>query len=57
MIVTCPSCGKSIEWEGNDWRPFCSERCKLVDLGAWITEEYKIPGETSNKEESKEEND
>ena len=57
MIVTCPSCGKSIEWEGNDWRPFCSERCRLVDLGAWITEEYKIPGETSNKEESKEEND
>jgi len=57
MIVTCPSCGKSIEWEGNDWRPFCSERCKLVDLGAWITEEYKIPGKTSNKEESKEEND
>jgi len=56
MIVKCPRCGKSVEWEGNDWRPFCSERCKLVDLGDWITEEYNIPGETVNKGDSDKEN-
>ena len=32
-------------WEGSPWRPFCSERCKLVDLAAWADERYRIPGE------------
>jgi endogenous inhibitor of DNA gyrase (YacG/DUF329 family) len=46
MLVKCPSCGKSLEWSGaNRWRPFCSERCKLIDLGAWISEQHSIPGE------------
>jgi endogenous inhibitor of DNA gyrase (YacG/DUF329 family) len=45
MQVKCPRCGKLVEWEENKWRPFCSERCKLIDLGAWIMEEYKIPQE------------
>ncbi|MCI0479990.1 MAG: DNA gyrase inhibitor YacG [Candidatus Dadabacteria bacterium] len=40
----CPKCGKLSPWEGNKWRPFCSERCKMVDLGAWVTESYRIPG-------------
>ncbi|MDR1646705.1 MAG: DNA gyrase inhibitor YacG [Zoogloeaceae bacterium] len=43
-LVACPTCGKKGEWRPeNPWRPFCSERCKLVDLGAWATERYSIP--------------
>jgi endogenous inhibitor of DNA gyrase (YacG/DUF329 family) len=35
-----------VEWSAaSPWRPFCSERCKLIDLGAWISEERSIPGE------------
>jgi len=46
MQVKCPHCGKTLAWSTrNKWRPFCSERCKLVDLGAWIAEEHAIPGE------------
>lgn len=42
--VTCPTCGKSLLWtSANVWRPFCSERCKLIDLGAWATERYRVP--------------
>jgi endogenous inhibitor of DNA gyrase (YacG/DUF329 family) len=44
--VKCPGCGREIEWSTtNRWRPFCSERCKLIDLGAWIAEDHAIPGE------------
>jgi hypothetical protein len=43
-LVICPSCGKSVAWtEQNAWRPFCSERCKLIDLGAWAAERYRVP--------------
>jgi uncharacterized protein len=42
MIVKCPRCRESTSWEGNEWRPFCSRRCKLIDLGSWISEEYVI---------------
>jgi hypothetical protein len=50
MRVKCPRCGTVVEWQGNEWRPFCSERCKLIDLGAWASEEYRIPEESSIKE-------
>ncbi len=44
MIVKCPECGKNVEWkESNPYRPFCSERCKQIDLGAWAEEKYKVP--------------
>lgn len=44
--VACPTCGKTVEWRAdNRWRPFCSERCKLIDLGDWFGEEHRIPGE------------
>ena len=43
MKVKCPICGKNAEYDGNAFRPFCSERCKLVDLGKWIEEQYRIP--------------
>jgi len=43
-LVACPTCGKSVLWTpANAWRPFCSERCKLVDLGAWADESYRVP--------------
>ena len=41
----CPTCKKESQHEGNEFFPFCSERCKLVDLGRWIGEEYRIPVE------------
>jgi uncharacterized protein len=44
--VKCPTCGRTIEWSAaSPWRPFCSERCKLIDLGAWLTEQHAIPGD------------
>lgn len=47
--VKCPTCGKPVEWEPKStWRPFCSERCKLIDLGAWAGEEHKIAGKPVN---------
>ena len=38
----CPRCGQLTKWQDNPYKPFCSERCKLIDLGAWANEEYKI---------------
>lgn len=45
--VPCPRCGTRHEWHGNPHRPFCSERCRLIDLGAWLSEEHAIPGEAA----------
>ena len=42
--VRCPTCRQETAWEGNRFRPFCTERCKLIDLGAWFEERYRIPG-------------
>jgi endogenous inhibitor of DNA gyrase (YacG/DUF329 family) len=41
----CPICHESVPWEGNRFRPFCSERCRLIDLGAWVSERYRVPGD------------
>jgi endogenous inhibitor of DNA gyrase (YacG/DUF329 family) len=46
-IVKCPQCGKETEFSGNEFRPFCSERCKLLDFGAWADEEYGVAAEQS----------
>lgn len=43
----CPTCQREIDWSQSPFRPFCSERCKLIDLGAWLTEKHAIPGETA----------
>ena len=44
--VTCPTCGKAVVWRPeNKFKPFCSERCKLIDLGEWATEKYRVPAE------------
>jgi endogenous inhibitor of DNA gyrase (YacG/DUF329 family) len=50
-MVRCPRCGELTPWEENPYRPFCSERCKLIDLGKWIEEEYRIAGEKQMPEE------
>lgn len=44
MKVKCPRCGKETDMEQNPFRPFCSERCKMLDLSSWISGEYRIPG-------------
>jgi endogenous inhibitor of DNA gyrase (YacG/DUF329 family) len=42
-VVKCPTCGKPVEWKPESrFRPFCSERCKQIDLGAWAEGKYTI---------------
>lgn len=48
LRVKCPTCHLETEWENNPDRPFCSERCRLIDLGAWTEERYRIPGGESD---------
>ena len=49
--VRCPNCGGDALWAPeNPWRPFCSERCKQIDLGAWASESYRITGQVSDDE-------
>jgi len=44
--VRCPACGgSSLYSPQNPWRPFCSERCKQIDLGAWDSEDFRVPAE------------
>ena len=51
--VDCPHCGKPVPWTPESrWRPFCSERCRLIDLGQWFGEEHAIPGEPTLVDES-----
>lgn len=51
-VVQCPTCGKQVEWsDASPWRPFCSERCRLIDLGAWANEDYRVPGEPTDEAE------
>ena len=43
-MVRCPQCSGESLWSAeNKYRPFCSERCKLIDLGAWASESYRVP--------------
>jgi len=45
-VVECPTCKAPVEWGAQSpYRPFCSERCKLIDLGAWAAEEHVIAGD------------
>ncbi|MDE8603126.1 DNA gyrase inhibitor YacG [Marinomonas sp. RSW2] len=51
-LVACPTCQKKTPWsKENPDRPFCSARCKLIDLGAWASESYSIPQQTSEEDE------
>jgi len=42
MVRRCPICKKEVVIEGNPFRPFCSDRCKLLDLDNWLSERYRI---------------
>jgi hypothetical protein len=47
-IVRCPQCGKPVPWlPAQHHKPFCSERCRLIDLGAWVNEEHRIEGDAA----------
>lgn len=50
MKIKCPVCKKDTEWEGNPFRPFCSERCSLIDLGKWADEKYSVEAEEGKGE-------
>ena len=57
-IVSCPTCGKPVPWKTESaWRPFCSERCKLIDFGAWANESYRIPAVENDDEDAPPMND
>ncbi len=45
MARRCPICKREVIFEGNPFRPFCSERCKLLDLAKWVDGSYRVPGE------------
>jgi endogenous inhibitor of DNA gyrase (YacG/DUF329 family) len=45
QTIKCPHCRKETQLQGNPFRPFCSERCKMIDLGTWASEGYRVPGE------------
>ena len=48
IIVRCPQCGGQSLWSAdNKYRPFCCERCKMIDLGAWASESYRVPVQES----------
>lgn len=50
-IVKCPTCKTSVEWTKDAlYRPFCSKRCRLIDLGEWASESHAIPGSNSEQE-------
>jgi len=50
--VSCPRCGAQVPWvRESEYRPFCSERCRMLDLGAWATEQYKLPEEAKSEQQ------
>lgn len=54
--VACPTCGTRVAWRPESrFRPFCSERCKMTDLGAWANEEYRVAGPSEEPGESRDE--
>ena len=51
-IVKCPTCRREVEWTAaSQYRPFCSDRCRLIDLGAWLTEQHKIPDQPGSAQD------
>jgi hypothetical protein len=51
-VVKCPTCRRPVEWSAESvYRPFCSDRCRLIDLGAWFSEQHKIPDEPETQED------
>jgi endogenous inhibitor of DNA gyrase (YacG/DUF329 family) len=56
--VACPRCSKQARFDAqNKWRPFCSERCKLIDMGDWAAEKFRVPDDTPPRDEPSGEGD
>jgi endogenous inhibitor of DNA gyrase (YacG/DUF329 family) len=56
LIVKCPVCRRPVPWTAEQkFKPFCCERCKLIDLGEWAMEEKRIPGESLDMENDSDE--
>jgi endogenous inhibitor of DNA gyrase (YacG/DUF329 family) len=51
LEVTCPNCRKRFDYYSSAWRPFCSEKCRLIDLGQWLTESYSVPAQKLSEDE------
>lgn len=51
MEVPCPLCKKKVEFKDNPYRPFCSERCQLIDLGEWALEKRAVPADHTPRDE------
>ncbi len=50
--IPCPNCQQPVQWSNdNPYRPFCSERCKLIDFGAWANEEHSIPVDPNEEQD------
>lgn len=49
MKIVCPICKAETTWEENPDRPFCSEKCRFMDLGKWVSEEYRVKGEKTEE--------
>jgi endogenous inhibitor of DNA gyrase (YacG/DUF329 family) len=54
LEINCPRCGKKTFWENNPSRPFCSEKCRLIDLGCWANEDYTFAGGKAPRHEQDE---
>ncbi|NHR06882.1 DNA gyrase inhibitor YacG [Chromobacterium haemolyticum] len=52
-VVACPTCRAPVRWEPqSQFRPFCSKRCRLIDLGEWATESYRVPAQEESPSEA-----
>jgi len=57
-VVKCPTCEREVEWSSaSPFRPFCSDRCRLIDLGGWFSEERAIAGESAPVPDEQKEED
>lgn len=52
LEVTCPNCKKKFNYYSSEFRPFCTERCRLIDLGQWLNESYTVPVTKLSQEEA-----
>lgn len=52
LNVTCPRCQKKFNYYSSEFRPFCSEKCRLIDLGQWLNESYTVPAHKITEEEA-----
>ena len=50
--VSCPVCKKKFNYFSSEFRPFCCERCRLIDLGQWLSESYAVPAQKLTEEET-----